>query len=103
MSPLDILYIVLAFCALWLTAAIFWLVWQVAMIIKNVNDAVHTATDAMGKIEVAISAIRDKFDNTTATLGTVVSATARIVDYVMDRNDKPEKKIRSKKKKPIDV
>lgn len=103
MSPLDILYIVLAFCALWLTAAIFWLVWQVAMIIKNVNDAVHVATDAMGKIEIALSAIREKFDNTTATLGTVVSATARIVDYVMDRNEKPAKKSRSKKKKPIDV
>ncbi len=101
MSPLDILYIVLAFCALWLTAAIFWLVYQVALIIKNVNDAVHTATDAIGKIEVAISAIRSKFDSTSATLGTVLGATTKLVDYVLEKKEK--KPSRSRKKTVIDV
>ncbi len=103
MSPLEILYIVLAFCALWLTAAIFWLVWQIAMIIKNVNDAVHEATAAVGKIEEAISAIRARFDSTSATFGTVLGATTKIVDYMMDRGEKPEKKTRFKKKKVIDL
>ncbi len=95
MSPLDILHIVLAFCALWLTAALFWLAYQVGMIIKNVNDAVHTATDAIGKIEVAISAIRGKFDSTSATLGTVLGATTKLVDFVLDK--KEEKGRRGKK------
>ena len=33
-TPLDILYIVLAFCVLWFTAAIFWFLYQLAQILK---------------------------------------------------------------------
>lgn len=91
-SPLDILYIVLAFCALWLTAGVFWLIWQVASIFKTVNDTVAQAQDTLTKIEDALAGIRAKFEHTTSVLGIVVDATSRVVEHVLESKAKSTKK-----------
>jgi hypothetical protein len=105
-SPLDILYIVLAFSALWLTAAIFWLVWQVAMVIKNLNDAIHIAQETMGKIEEALTGMRKKFEHSSSALGAVLHTATTAAEYVMDKKAKRKSakvvkvktKVKSKKK-----
>ncbi len=92
-SPLDILYIVLAFCALWLTAGVFWLIWQVASIFRTVNDTVTQAQDTLCKIEDALAGIRAKFEHTSSVLGVVVDATSRVVEHVIDKKrDKKRRK-----------
>lgn len=100
-SPLDILYIVLAFCALWLTAAIFWLVWQIAMIIKNINDTMAMAQETMSKIEAALTGIRSKFDNASGALGSVVQASTQVIDYILEKKKKKTTRSRSKKKDDV--
>lgn len=96
-SPLDILYIVLAFCALWLTAAIFWLVWQVAMIFRNVNDTLTEAREVMGKIEMALSGMRQKFDQTSSVVATLMSGITKIAEnVVVEKLTKTRKKTASK-------
>ncbi len=92
-SPLDILYIVLAFCVLWLTAAIFWLLWQVATMMKNVNDAIAEGREVMNKVEAALAGIHQKFDSATSSMGVVVQLAAKGMEYLM------EKKLGKKRKK----
>lgn len=87
-SPLDVLYIVLAFCALWLTAGIFWIIWQVATVIRTVSSAVDQVQETMGKIEMAITGIRSKFDNTSASLGAVVHTATKAVEYLIEKKTK---------------
>jgi hypothetical protein len=84
-SPLDILYIVLAFCVLWLTAAIFWLLWQVATMMRAVNDAIAEGREVMNKVEAALAGIHQKFDSVTSSLGVVVQLAAKGMEYVMER------------------
>lgn len=83
----DILYIVLAFCALWITAFMCWLIWQVAMILKNVNDTMAEAREKIVKIEEAITAIKSKFEKATVGLSFLGDGIRRVVEYVMDRRE----------------
>ncbi len=87
-SPLDIFYIVLAFCALWLTAALFWLVWQVATMLRNINEVVNESREVMHKVEDALTGIRQKFESATSSLGIVVQIAAKGMEYLMDKRVK---------------
>ncbi|MBU0646573.1 hypothetical protein KJ611_03860 [Patescibacteria group bacterium] len=92
MTPLDILYIVLAFCALWLTAGLFWLVWQVASILRNVNETMSLAQQTFDKIEEAITAIRHKFEAASSTLPLLVGGMKKIIDYAIEKKKGKEEK-----------
>jgi len=101
-SPLDILYIVLAFCVLWFTAALFWLLWQIAMIFRNINTAVSELREKLIKIEEAITFIRGKFDHASSMLTMLVSGVGKVVDYAMEkRREAPSSKPFKAKHKKI--
>ncbi|MFA6132262.1 MAG: hypothetical protein WC702_04370 [Patescibacteria group bacterium] len=90
----DILFIVLAFCALWVTAFMCWLIWQIAMILKNVNDTMAEAREKMAKIEEAITGIRGKFEKATMGLSFLVDSIRKVVEYAIDKKqEKKSKKI----------
>ncbi len=93
-SPLDILYIVLAFCVLWLTAAIFWLLWQVATMMRSVNDAIAEGREVMNKVEATLAGIHHKFDSASSSMNIVVQLAAKGMEYLMDKKlqKKPAKK-----------
>lgn len=99
-TPLEILYIVLAFCILWISAVVFWLLWQVASILKRANDTVSLVQETLAKMEAALDGIRKKFDATGSALGAVMHTTGKAVEYLIDRkmnkreglNRKPSKK-----------
>lgn len=93
-SPLDILYIVLSFCVLWFTAAVFWFLWQLATILKNVNDTISDARDMMRKIEEALNGIREKFDRASSLVGLGANTAAKAVEYVMQKKREGEKERR---------
>ncbi len=95
-SPLEILYIVLAFCALWISAVVFWLLWQVASILRRANDTVTLVQETLSKMEVALDGIRRKFDSTGTALGAVMHTTTKAVEYLIEK--KIEKTKRTKKK-----
>ena len=84
-GALDILYIVLAFCILWFTAAVFWLIWQVAMILRNVNETMTVAREKIAKIEAALSAIKSKFEHATGAVTALVEGIKKVVDYAVEK------------------
>ncbi len=90
-TPNDILYLVLSFCVLWLTAALFWFVWQAAQILRNVNSAVDEARERIEKIEQAITGIRSRFDSMTAPASLLFEGAKKVIEYAMDkRRDRKE-------------
>ncbi len=94
-TPIDILYIVLAFCALWLTAAVFWMIWQIATILRNINVAVDEGREVMHKMESALTGIKSKFDSTASSLGHIVELAMKGVGYVIEKKmSEPPKKTR---------
>lgn len=81
----DILLFVLAFCVLWFTLFVSWLIWQVAMILKNVNDTISDAREKLGLIEQAIVGIREKFESMSGVLGIVGRGIERVVEYAVEK------------------
>jgi DNA anti-recombination protein RmuC len=96
-TPLEILYIVLTFCVLWISAVVFWLLWQVASIMKRANDTVTLVQETLAKMEEAIDGIRRKFDSTGTALGAIMHTTTKAVEYLIDK--KMAKKAAAPKKK----
>ena len=90
-ETLDILYIVIAFCLLWLSAAIFWLIWQIANIFRNINMAVSELRDKMKKIEETVDFIRGKFDHVSTTMGVIVAGMTKIIEFAMDHKEHKKK------------
>ncbi|MFC1787698.1 hypothetical protein ACFLZY_00565 [Patescibacteria group bacterium] len=92
-TPLDILYIVLAFCILWMSAGLFWLIWQIASILKNINDTVGFARDKMDNIEKAIVSMKNRFDKMGTVASVLVEGAKGLIEYGMEkRAEKKTKK-----------
>jgi uncharacterized protein YoxC len=92
MTPLDILYIVLAFCALWLSAACFWLIWQVASILRNVNETMNLAQQTFDKVEEAVTAIRHKFEAASSAIPLLVGGIKKVIDFAVEKKKTKEEK-----------
>lgn len=95
-TPLEILYIVLAFCALWISAALFWLIFQAASLLKNVNDFILDTQERMHAIEEAISSIRHRVEASLSGVPVVVTGLKKVMDYAMEKG-KDWKKMRTDK------
>ncbi len=87
LTPLDILFVVLAFCVLWVSAALFWLIWQVGTVLRNVNNTLETVQQKVVVIESAITAVRHRFESMTSLAGPLIDAGRRIVEYAVEKRE----------------
>ena len=60
-DPIDLLYVALAFCALWISAALFWLIYQAAMVLRHINRGVAEVREKMELIVRAAHAVKARF------------------------------------------
>ena len=60
-DSLDILYLVIAFAVLWVTAFVCWFIWQVVVIMKELHKTIHSLTFAIENVERAINGVKSKF------------------------------------------
>ncbi len=58
----DILYIVLAFCSVWLTIFLCWALYYFAMTMKHANEVITEIRDKVHAIVKAVDYIREKMD-----------------------------------------
>lgn len=58
----DILYIVLAFCSVWLTIFLCWALYYFAMTMKNANEVISEIRDKVHAIVKALDYIQEKLD-----------------------------------------
>lgn len=95
----DILFFVLAFCALWFTLFLSWLIWQLARILKNVNDVLGEAKEQLRRIEEAITSMKEKFDSATSGFGLFLKAIEKVVGFVIDNKQSKKKDDNEKEEK----
>ena len=87
-SALDILYIVLAFCLLWLSAALFWLIWQIAKVLRGINEAVQDTKARFARIEEALLGIKDRVGRAATSATVWVDGAKKLMDYAAERRAK---------------
>ncbi|MBI1908159.1 hypothetical protein HYS28_01940 [Candidatus Uhrbacteria bacterium] len=84
----DMLYIVLMFCALWFTAFLCWLMYQVVTIIRRAHEVLELVERKIDLLDRSIAGIKSKFDSGTSLFITVADALKRLVDVIRrDRHD----------------
>ena len=72
-STLEILWIVLAFCALWVTAFICWAVYHIAMVARNIHFVLSDAKHALAQIENAITGVKEKMEHHSKLLDPLIA------------------------------
>lgn len=84
-SSKDILYVVLAFAALWVAIFLCWALFYVGKILKNANEVIEEVREFGNRADEAIRAIRDRMDGLAGTMGVVASGITKVVGRVIER------------------
>jgi hypothetical protein len=78
----DILFIVLAFCALWFTAFLCWLLFQAASLLKRLHGLVDEVKVKLEELESTIGSMRRKFDGNIALITSIADGVRRVMELL---------------------
>lgn len=98
-SSKDILYLVLAFCILWLTAFLCWALYYVITILRDASNAVAEIRDRIAAIDHAVRMVREKVEASLGSFGVVAAGMKMLGGYLSNRKEKAVAKAVSKAKK----
>jgi len=107
-SSKDILYIVLAFCALWLTIFLSWLLYYAVGIVRDASQLLRHVRRIVDAVESFTGSVHDKMERSISNLGTVAEAIKGIALWVIQKkmgktfgtdDDEDDDELRRKKKK----
>lgn len=96
-SSQDILFYVLAICAIMLTAFTCWILYYIIAIIRNAYDATKSIKKKIDALDDILKTVKANLNSAANYVGLVVSGIDKIVAYV--QNKKPSKPEKNNKKK----
>lgn len=91
-SSKDILWLVLAFCALWFTAFVCWLLWYVISILRDVTKVIHEIHEKIGAIDRAVHSAKEKLETYFGSFGAAATGIRMLSSYLEKRKDKAAEK-----------
>ncbi len=86
----DILFIVLAFCALWFTAFLCWLMYQAATLMKHIHGLVDEVKAKISILEETVTSMKRKFDGNVAMVSGIAEGVKRLIEAIRGRNKDQE-------------
>ncbi len=98
-SSQDLLFLVLAICAIWLTAFLCWLLYQAVRFLKNANEIIENITQKLEIISQGVQFMREKVDGVSRQMSSVSGMLGGIIEkFVLSKiNSKLDEKMRDKK------
>lgn len=91
-SSKDLLYIVIAFCILWFTIVICWMIYYIAMILREAYKTVKDIHEKINRVEVFFQILREKLEHSSYHLALLVEGIRKLIDVYN------KKKVSGKKK-----
>jgi len=88
----DLLFIVIAFCILWLTAFACWALYYIAMILKGIKGK-------SDKADEILSAIKSKIERPSALFPLLIEGIKEAVSFIRDYKEKKKAKEGEKESK----
>ncbi len=99
-SSQDILFYVLAICAIMLTAFTCWILYYIIAIIRNAYDATKSIKNKIDMLDDILKTIKANLNSAANYIGLVVTGIDKIVAYVQDKkNTKPKTTTKKKSSK----
>jgi len=93
----DLLYLVIAFCVLWFTIFICWVIYYFAMILKRINGVMDVFSKTAEAVGNFFTQAKDKLERATSSLTILLELGKKIYDTVAEK--RASKKTSSKKGK----
>ncbi len=81
----DILFIVLAFAALWVAIFLCWALYYGGKILKNANEMVEEVRERASRVDEAVRAIRQRLESMSGAFSVVAQGIAKLVGRVIDK------------------
>ena len=81
----DLLYIVIAFCVLWFTIFICWMIYYMAMILKRIHLVMETFTKTLEAVRRFFENAKSKINNLGSTIAAAVEVGQKVADFVKDK------------------
>lgn len=84
----DILYLVIAFCVLWITVFLCWMFYYVTRILKNANEIAEEFRSRLQILTEAMNYVRGKVENIHSLLNMTGSGMAGMVKNMVNKKAK---------------
>jgi len=91
----DLLNLTIAFCILWLTAFLCWLIFYFAMIMRGINLIIERFTKTLEAMTAFFNKAKEKVENLSGNFAMVMEAAKKVSDFIKNR-----KKTKAEKQNP---
>ena len=81
----DLLFIVLAFCVLWLTIFLSWLLYYIIAIMRDAEHLMRAVKSAVLKVDELAHTVREKFDHSAASLTLMAQAVKELIIWAVNQ------------------
>ncbi|MFA7286452.1 MAG: hypothetical protein WC052_02215 [Patescibacteria group bacterium] len=81
----DLLFVILAFCALWLTILLSWSLYYVALLLRGVHQTFEGARQRLQAVDRFLKLVSEKLEHTSASLRILVEGVGSLVGYLIER------------------
>ena len=92
----DLLYVVISFCVLWLTVFMCWVLYYIAMFLKQGYDITRGFKAKLEKADKVLDAVREKIEKSSSHLALVAEGIKQLVVYLVEKKTGKEEKKRKK-------
>ncbi len=92
-SSKDILFLVLAFCALWFTIFVCWALWYVIGMLRDASSVMREIHEKIAAIDRAVHAVREKVEASLGSFGIAAAGMKMLGSYLEKRKEKAAAKI----------
>jgi hypothetical protein len=94
----DLLFVILAFCILWLTVFLLWLLYYVISILRDAESLVKQVKGAVEKVDQLAHSAHDKMERSAASFTLIAQAVKELITWGIQERSKTKKKRTVRKK-----
>jgi len=97
-STVDLFYLVLSISIGWVAIFLCWGLYELARMLHQANAVVSDAREKMGRLERAISAIKERLESSAGYLGAIAEGGKALLSFLHVTEEKKEKRRKKKGK-----
>lgn len=98
-SSKDILYLVIAFSVLWLTAFLCWALYYVISILRDTADLIEDVKNKLDALENAVTGMKERMSKSVSALGTMATGAKFAMQLFEKHAEKTVKKAKKAAKR----
>jgi CHASE3 domain sensor protein len=92
----DLLYVVIAFCGLLFTVFSVWLIYYLAMIMRQAYKVVKETREKINKVDEILKALKEKIEHSASYLVLISEGVKKLVEVINQKSEKARKQKNTK-------